>query len=136
MRQTERYQAVRDLWLTLVRAACLTQVGGYRGAVNVSRRFTIDVTAFEVGQFGRTAQRVVQEYGLFSEMTQEGNSLSIRITREEAPTGQKVKAAGNDGVSALQAEQPRGPEHIEQPSSSSLAKLLHFRRAARTAVQQ
>ncbi len=133
MRQTERYQAVRDLWLQLVRAACLTQVGGYRGAVTVSRRFTTDVTAFEVGQFGRTARRVVQEYGLFCDLVQDGNSLTIRITREAEVSTQPAKDGGDAGLAAIQPEEP---EQVERPGSSSLAKLLHFRRAARTGVHQ
>lgn len=133
MRQTERYQAARDLWLNLVRAACLTQVNGYQGAVIVLRRFTADVTAFEVGQFGRTARRVVQEYGLYCELTQDGNSLSIRITRE-AEVSTQTANDGNDA--AVAAPQPEAFEHIEMQSASTLAKLLHFRRAAKTGVQQ
>lgn len=129
MRQTERFQTVRDLWLNLVRAACVTQVGGYLGAVTVSRRFTVDVSAFEVGLFGRTAQRVVQEYRLFSELTRDGSSLSIRITREQAPASQTSTDASGDGASV------EAPAPIEQPSPSSLARLLPFRRAARTGVR-
>lgn len=131
MRQTERYQVVRDLWLNLVRATCLTQSGGYPGGITVSRRFSPEVTALEVGQFGRTAQRVVQEYGLFSELTQEGNCLSIRVAREPASTSQTVTDTTAVNVASVEEPGPSG-----QPAASSSSKLLHVRRAVGSKVHR
>jgi hypothetical protein len=125
---SQRHEAVRNLWLNLVRAACIAQTNGYPGAITVTRRFTLDLTDFEVGEFGRTAEHLSGEYRLYAELDQDGHVLTVRISRDApsaaaSSTSPEIASAVSEAAEA-EAETLHAPGG-ESPAVGRLARFFH-----------